>query len=276
MDNDKTEGVGAETFVNRKGFEDAGKGLYSGLHRVYEKNETGVRYDVVPEKMPNDETVKNYFEEKKYYLSNLLKGEKDFESQRRLEMAEQKTRLALETLKGNVSRGDLVAAEMKSIALACSEWLKLGTRHTEDTLKLMHARTTYFDKLASIYEQKYKTGPVEVNLNNATADRKEYVYTQFGLESITGDTSYGDLSGGEMPGKSENDFDYLSLLNLQSMDVNDFFNLDKDEVYRSLKGLNILPADNERKIKYMKIMDRLFEGKESYLENNPGSTSVEL
>lgn len=66
------------------------------------------------------------------------------------------------------------------------------------------------------------------------------------------------------------------LLKLDEIKVDDLFGLDKDKVYGSLHRLQSLPEGNPVREKAMIILGVIEEGKESYLEKNPGAEVVDL
>lgn len=69
-------------------------------------------------------------------------------------------------------------------------------------------------------------------------------------------------------------FDPTILLKTENVGVDDFFNLDRDEVYGTLHKLAGIHPDQKVREKAQKIIDLIFAGKESYLQNNPGSTTI--
>jgi hypothetical protein len=69
-------------------------------------------------------------------------------------------------------------------------------------------------------------------------------------------------------------FDPINLLNMETMDVADFFKLDREVVYSRLNRLQSLPNDNPAKLRATKILQLLEDGKEAYCSKNVEAKTV--
>lgn len=58
------------------------------------------------------------------------------------------------------------------------------------------------------------------------------------------------------------------------MPLDEFFALNKENLYNTLRRTTILPDDNPLKISAMKIMEALEQGKEAYLKDHRGNETV--
>ncbi len=71
-------------------------------------------------------------------------------------------------------------------------------------------------------------------------------------------------------------FDPTALLSAESMSVDDFYGLNGEQVYNSLRGIAATHHDENIRRKAQKILDLTEFGKDNFLKNNPGATSIDF
>lgn len=69
-------------------------------------------------------------------------------------------------------------------------------------------------------------------------------------------------------------FDPTILLRTESIAVDDFFNLDRDNIYGTLHTLAGIHRDPKIRERAQRIIDLIMGGKENYLQKYPGSTTI--
>lgn len=132
--------------------------VYGGLGRS--RVGEGYHYKIFEEKMPDNNSLREYFLAKADYLKDLMKSQVDFERKRQLEQAEDRTRLAYETLSGVVNRNDLVVSEIVGLQMMCDKYEVFPETKT-GIGEQIKAESDYFKKLAETVAQRLGTSVVE-------------------------------------------------------------------------------------------------------------------
>ena len=146
------------------------KAIYGGLGRAIVGEE--YQYKIFEDKMPTNEDLHGYLLAKADYLKDLYTKQPDFERKRQLELAEDRARLASETLAGGVSRPDLVVEEVVGLQLMCDKYETFPETKT-GTDKLMEAESAYFQRVAEVVAGKLNT-PLIDNVRGGTIDTDIY------------------------------------------------------------------------------------------------------
>lgn len=99
------------------------------------------------------------------------------------------------------------------------------------------------------------------------------------IQGVSEPEEVGGLSAESGPVQSslaEKQFDPLTLLEMKSISIDQFFSLDRDAVYHVLHRLQSLPDGNPKRDHAIRVLTILAQGKEKYLKDHPDAQVVDF
>lgn len=117
--------------------------------------------------------------------------------------------------------------------------------------------------------------PTEVVAGLSLPNRENQLKATDNLKGVVGGLSLPAGNQPEIGAEKTPQFDPISLINMDSVPIDQFFGLDPDGVYNSIRNLAI-HRDPEIVRKANQIIKAITEGRDKYLESHPGATDVDL
>lgn len=94
-------------------------------------------------------------------------------------------------------------------------------------------------------------------------------------DEITGGLAISTETDVEGVKKEQSEFDPVTLLDMEGMGVDQFYSLDSDKVYNTVRRL-VVHRDPEVVAKAERILSLVEKGKEGFLKENPDSKEIKF